>query len=178
MTYEARLDETTSLAKGDGTSSSTVVIAQDGHRSLHWGNASYRGESRPIAVLKFGFLEITVDEHVAGKSRLQALRDTFYSKDARIDATTFATTTPTDRHDAATAAVTVGHFEIAASIEPHVLLDLIVLDIIDEFARSLTPEVLCDFIDAALQVAQDSRAAGLRDGREDAKAELRQFLGI
>jgi hypothetical protein len=171
VSYEIRLDEL-----GPGSSYSTVLIAEDGHRSIHWGSAS-RGKLRGIVTVKIGFLSITVDEEVVGKKRMHALRTTF-GTDKKVDPEMLQSTTPTDRFDAATAAVTVGHFEIAAAIDPLALFDLIVIEVFYALKAAMTFEHLIGLINAAMQEIKVEKERAHDQGVHDAKRELREWLGL
>lgn len=170
MTLDVRLDELGVLTNGR-TSSSSIIIARDGDRELSWGSASNAGESRAIATLKLGFLSITVDEDVAVRARLQALRDTFYVK-APVEAA------PEDRRDAASAAAGAEHYELAGTIDPLTLFGMIANDIVQAYATAMTPERLADLLRTVPREIQNAHADGYRRGRSDTKAELREWLNV
>lgn len=171
MTFDVRLDELGVLTNGR-TSGSSIIIARDGDRELSWGGASNAGESRAIATLRLGFLSITVDEGVAGRARLKALRDTFYVKEPRVEAA------PEDRRDAASAAAGAEDFVLAGTIDPMVLFDMITNDIVKAYANAMTPERLADLLRIVPRQTQNAHADGYRRGRSDAKAELREWLNV
>jgi len=173
MTYEIRLDE---FGNG-GSGYSTVIIAKEGERSIHWGNASHHGETRPIVTIKIGFLSITVDEAIfgpSGKQRLSALhhRYCFQIIDEEKEAQKIAVTTPANRFDAACAALAVDDYELACNIEPSALFDRIVLDAVHTLARYMT----VDHIAGILREASHESDRVFRRGFDAAKAELRAWL--
>lgn len=173
MSYEIRLDEFGAVH----SSYSTVTIAEEGERSIHWGNASHRGETRPIVTVKIGFLSITVDESIfdsTGKKKLSALhhRYTFQIIDEEQEAQRIATTTPENRVEAACAALAAGDYELACNIEPSVLFDMIVIAAVHTLAGRITVE----HIACILRAASHEAAMIHRRGMDDAKAELRKWL--
>ena len=179
MSYEIRLDKsaTEAGAAGDRSGYSTVLVAEDAHRAIHWGNASYRGKSSPIVTVKIGFLSIVVDEEVVGKKRMYALRTTF-GTDKKVDPEMLRLTTLTDRLDAVAAAIAVEHFEIAAAIEPSVLFDMIVVDVLCAFKDQMTFSHLSGLINGAMQEIKVEKERAHDQGVHDAKRELREWLGL
>lgn len=173
MTYEIRLDE----FGAERSSYSTVTIAEEDERSIHWGNASHRGETRPIVTVKLGFLSITVDEAVFGehgKKKLSALhhRHTFQIIDEAQEAQRLADTTPENRTEAACAAISAGDYELACNIEPGVLFDMVVVAAVHALAGRITVEhIACILREAAHEAKRIHRR-----GIDDAKAELCAWL--
>ena len=174
MTYEIRLDEFGS----ERSSYSTVLIAEEDARAIHWGNASHRGETRPIVTVKIGFLSVTLDESVFGKDgkkKLSALhhRYSFQIVDEKQEERRIADTTPENRVQAASAAIAAGNYEIACNIEPSALFDMIVLEAVATLASRITAE----HIAGILREASHESDHVYRRGFEAAKAELRKWLG-
>lgn len=173
MSYKIRLDEL-SL---DNSGYSTVKIAEDGDRAIHWGNASHRGETRPIVTAEIGFLSITVNESAlgpTGKKKLSALhnRHVFQIVDEKEEEQRLANTTPANRFDAAHAAIMVGDYELACNIEPSVLFDMIVLTCVKVLAENITVE----HIAGIMREAEHESERVFRRGIDAAKAELREWL--
>jgi hypothetical protein len=174
MSYEIQLDEFACSNACRG--SSTVKIAEESGRSIHWGNASHHGETRPIVTVKIGFLSITVDEAIFGangKKKLSALhhRYVFQIIDEEQEQRRLADTTPANRFDAATAAVTAGDYELACNIESSVL-DMIVLTAVQALAKNATVE----HIAGILREASYESTRIYRRGFDAAKTELRTWL--
>jgi len=157
---------------------STVLIAEIDNRALNWGNASSGGKTSPIVALKLGFMEFVVDEEVVGHAKLKALRENFYKPNAKLDAKLIEDTTPEDRRDAAEAAIAAEHFEIANWIEPKVLFDVIVLNVLETVATKLQTVTLENFLSKILLQAASEAAWAKRQGYNDAKVELRNWLGV
>lgn len=182
MTYEIQLDEF--ACSNACRSSSTVKIAEEnarsihwGDRSIHWGNASHHGETRPIVTVKIGFLSITVDEAIFGangKKKLSALhhRYVFQIIDEKQEQQRLVDTTPANRFDAATAAIKADDYELACNIEPTVLFDMIVLTAVQALAKNVTVE----HIAGILREASYESDRIYRQGFAAAKAELRTWL--
>ena len=173
MSYEIRLDE----FGRERSSYSTVIIAEEGERSIHWGNASHRGETRPIVTVKLGFLSITVDEAIfgkEGKKRLSALhhRYTFQIIDEKQEAQRIADTTLENRIAAAFAAIAASDYELACNIEPSVLFDQIVIAAVNALAGHIT----IDHIAGIMREAEHESERVFRRGIDAAKAELREWL--
>jgi hypothetical protein len=171
MSYEIRLDE----FGAERSSYSTVIIAEDGERSIHWGHASHRGETRSIATVKIGFLSITVDDHVIGKDKLKALHHRYHFQivDDEQEAAVAASTTLESRIEAAYAAIAAGDYELACNIEQGVLFDMVTLAAVNALAGRITGEHIMGILRAAKNQADSIH----RRGMHDAKAELRKWLG-
>lgn len=172
MSYEIRLD---AFAEQHGGSSS-VKIAEEDERSIHWGHANHRGETRPIVTVKIGFLSITVDEVVFGdsKKKLSALhhRYVFQIIDEKQEAQRLADTTLENRIAAARAAISAGDYELACNIEPGVLFNDIVLGAVN----ALAGEIKGEHITGILREASHEKERAHRRGFQEAKSELRTWL--
>lgn len=176
MSYEIRLDEFGAIVPR-GSSYSTVTIAEEGARSIHWGNASHRSETRSIVTVKLGFLSITVDVSIfgpAGPKQLSALhhRYTFQILDEEQEARRVADTTLANRIDAAHAAILAGDYELACNIEPLALFNLILLTGVNALAGRLTIE----HINGIMRAAENESECAFRRGIDAAKDELRNWL--
>lgn len=174
MSYEIRLDE----FGAERSSYSTVIIAEDGERSIHWGNASHRGETRPIVTVKIGFLSLTVDEAVfgpTGKKKLSALHHRYHFQiiNEEQEAKRIADTTLENRIGAAFAAIEANDYELACNIEPSVLFDLVVLDGVKALVSRMTVEHIGGIMHEAAREGERIH----RRGMDAAKAELRKWLG-
>lgn len=157
---------------------STVLIAEIDHRAINWGNASSGGKTSPIVGLKLGFMEFIVDEEAVGHAKLKALRENFHKPNAKIDAALIESTTLEDRRDAAEAAIAAEHFETANWIEPSVLFDVIVMHVLEAVAVNITTGKLSCFLDEILRQVESETAWAKRQGYSNAKAELRNWLGV
>lgn len=175
MTHEVRLDQWSSVGNdGRGSSYSTAIIAEESNQSIHWGNASHRGELSPIVTVKIGLLNITLDEHVIGVDKLSALRDSYHFKahERREKLHAVLQTTATNRFDAAVAAAAANQYIVACEANPSVVFNMIVVIALRAFAQHLTPE----HIDGIMKAAESAGAACRREGYAKAKQELRRWL--
>ena len=174
MSYEVRLDRWAAADDGRGSSYSTTIIAEENGQSIHWGNASYHGDTNLIVTVKVGFLSVTVDEHIIGKDKLIALRDSYHFKAVERREKLHATiqTSSTNRYDAAVAAAAAGQYVVACESNPSVVFDMIVVIALRAFAQAITPEHVAGVLKAAASVGADHR----RRGYADAKTELRRWL--
>lgn len=170
--YEIRLDE--QGRRGEQTGGSTVLIAEVGDTSIHWGRHGTRGQTQPIVTVKLGPFVIYIDEALAGSARLQALRDHCY-RGAPVDA---VESTPENRHDAALAAAAVDDYKLAASIAPRVLFDAIVRDTLTYLSRCMNVTILSGIIEATRETVKLAGAYAFEEGREDAREEIRASLGL
>lgn len=170
--YEIRLDE--QGQRGEQTSGTTVLIAEIDDTSIHWGNHGSRGNVQPIVTVKIGPLMIYVDEELAGQARLRALRDHCY----RGTLTGSVESTPADRYAAAEAAAAVDDYKLAATIDPRVLFDAIVHDTLTYLSRCMNRTILTGIIDASRKAVKRASDAAFERGREDAKEQIRDALGL
>jgi hypothetical protein len=173
VSYEIRLDEFGAERSGY----STVIIAEEEGRSIHWGNASHHGETRPIVTVKFGFLSITVDTAVFGKDgkkMLSALHHRYHFQiiDEVEEAKRLADTTVEDRIAAAYAAIAADDYELACNIESSVLFNKVAIVAVNALAGRITME----HVEGILREASHEAEAIHRRGMNDAKAELRAWL--
>lgn len=181
--YHVRLDPIgVNAAYG---SYSSVLIAEIGERSLHWGNASDRGETSPIVTLKVGFLSITVDERVVGKPKLKALRDCFYKESAQAESRPRSTRCEDDIHglaaakrDAAEAALLAEDYQLACEIDPTVVFESIARAILDVYAAQLNADGVTKLFDKMLKHVANEKRYAFADGKRATKAELRAWLGV
>lgn len=173
--YHVRLDDF-GRNVSDGSSYSTVIIAEYWHKnqSLHWGHASNRGQTSPIVTLKWGFIEITVDESVIGKPKLQVLHDTFHgSKGSPLR----EPPDPETRRQAAFAAYDAEDYKLTAEIDPDVLFEEIARAIVDKYAASLNGEAVTKLIEKFNRHVDSVRMEGFTAGQGAARSELRSWLG-
>lgn len=157
-----------------------MKIAEIEHRQINWGSSQQRNyqERDYFVVVKIGFMEFKVDQHVVGEKRLRALRDNFYKKDARLDPALLEATTPENRRDAAEAAIQADDADTAAWIAPDVLFDSIVVDVLTHVAGHMNYEVLAQLLSGVFtEMKRETESARLR-GRDATKAELRKWLGV
>lgn len=155
------------------------MIAEIGHRQINWGSSQQRSyqERDYFVVVKIGFMEFKVDQHVVGEKRLRALRDNFYKKDVRLDPALLESTTPENRRDAAEAAIQADDVDMAAWIAPDVLFDSIVVDVLTHVAGHMNYEVLAKLLTGVMTEMKSEVDWAERRGRDAAKAELRKWLG-
>lgn len=161
-----------------GSGYSTVLVAEIDMRSLHWGNASYRGETSPIVALKYGFLSIVVDEWPGACPYLQALHDRWrHVRDPALQRV-FADTPTQDRRDAAEAARLANNCKLAAQLEPAVLFEPIACGVLDTYVSAVTHDltVLTAMIDRANVAIDRAHQSGIFDGQALAKEQLRRWL--
>jgi len=177
--YEIRLDE--QGRRGEQTSGTTVLVAEVDDTAIHWGNHGTRGQVQPIVTVKVGPLMIYLDEPVAGQARLRALRDHCYRGELAGSVEVCGSrlvSTPTDRYAAAEAAAAADDYKLAASIEPRVLFDAIVHDALTYLSRCMNLTILTGIIDATRKAVKRASTDAYEHGREDAKEEIRDALGL
>lgn len=177
--FEIRLDE--QGRRGEQTSGTTVLVAEVDDTSIHWGNHGTRGNVQPIVTVKVGPLMIYLDEPVVGQARLRALRDHCYRGElagsVEVCGSRFVSTDK-DRYDAAQAAAAADDYKLAASIEPRVLFDAIVHDALTYLSRCMNLTILNGIIEASRKAVKRASEVSFEHGREDAREQIRNALGL
>jgi hypothetical protein len=158
-----------------------MLIAKHDNRELNWGNASHRGGTSQIVVLKFGELvEITVDEDIAHRPLMQALHDKFYGRQRdkkKDDAVVERVADARKRREAAEAALLAKDYKLGAEIDYTLLFDTIADAIIEHYAKYMGSGGLLALLGSIQKTVDNETKYAFDRGREDAKGELRGWLG-
>jgi hypothetical protein len=169
--HEIHLDRLSRIAQAanEHTSSSTALITADRQRSIHEGCVNYREETADIVTVKLGAFEITVDRTDLDVACIRAFQS--------VDARSAAIISTTEQKAAAEAAASANDYNLAATLDPSVLVDVLVQAVFEIMAQRLEAADLQALIESARDLAKQARVQGFNNGMQAAKAELRTWLG-